>query len=84
MNDLKDIARMKEPKTAADLFALPIRGGFGSIERVVNGQRVTIPTWSGERAFHAAADTILQAIDRNGQCWALCQDEEGWFRKAAR
>jgi len=71
-----------EPKTAADLLALPIRGGFGQIERIIDGRRVVTPVRPpGDKAFYAAEDTCQRATDGDGAHWALCRDDEGWCRR---
>lgn len=72
---------MNEPKTAADLLALPIRGGFDSVEKIINGKKVTIPVSPPMGAFWVGEDTVQRAIDENGVRWDLCQDKDGWFRK---
>jgi hypothetical protein len=72
---------MKEPKTADDLLALPIRCGFSSVERIIDGRKVVIPVVPAMRAFWVEEDTVQGATDEDGQHWALCKDDDGWCRK---
>jgi hypothetical protein len=73
-----------EPKTAAELLALPIRGGITFVERVIDGRNVRVPVAPDLRAFYCAEDTIMGAWDEEGREWKLGKDGEGWFRMRAK
>lgn len=80
----EEIFLTTEPKTAADLLALPIRDGIQWIERIVDGQKFLVPRSYVIKSFWVddRENSVHRATDEKGKRWALCKDDKGWFRKA--
>lgn len=73
-----------QPKTAADLLALPVRGEFGQREILLGGKRVIIPVAPQPAlAFYTEPDTVFCATDAQGEGWILSMDADGLHRRRA-
>lgn len=72
----------EQPRTAAEILALPEGGGFGQRIEERDGKRVAIPIQDPEMCVFSEPDDVLFCADENGDYWKLGRYADGrWFRK---